>query len=389
MKFLFRLLPVFLCLTFAGCSSDEPDGPEPPETTDYPDCTVSDNNSTVVINDDNTTSTGVSFRPLDDYDFVLDGLIYSIGYGTMTITGSEPSSVSGDVKPYSSVVYKGNSYSVTAVGAKAFRNCTEMKSCSLPQSVVKIESGNELGAFSGCTKLRAVFFPKGIKDIGDESFRNCASLAMAYIPDGTERIGYDAFYGCESLKAVNLPASLKNVNRGAFAACKSLISVKLPEEAWFDDGVFADCTSLKTVEIPEGWLILPGSMFAGCVSLESPKLPAGMMNIGLNAFAGCTAIESIDLPSDLQMIWTGTFAGCTSLKTVKVNGRCNGLWDNAFAGCSSLRTFTCTSTQPPFLKANVFSGIPSDATLYVPAASVDVYKSSSWGDYFKNIVPLN
>ncbi|MDE5633755.1 MAG: leucine-rich repeat domain-containing protein, partial [Muribaculaceae bacterium] len=164
----------------------------------------------------------------------------------------------------------------------------------------------------------------------------------------------------------NLPASIKNVNPGAFAACKSLISVKLPEEAWFDDAVFPGCTSLKTVEIPEGWLILPSSMFAGCVSLESPKLPAGMMNIGLNAFSGCTAMESIELPSDLQMIWSGAFVGCSSLRSVK-----------------------CTSTEPPFLKDNVFSGIPSDATLYVPAASVGAYKSSSWGDYFKNIVPLN
>lgn len=41
MKLLYRFFIAAFCVLMVSCS-DEPDGPEPPETTDYPDCTVSD-----------------------------------------------------------------------------------------------------------------------------------------------------------------------------------------------------------------------------------------------------------------------------------------------------------------------------------------------------------
>ena len=45
------------------------------------------------------------------------------------------------------------------------------------------------------------------------------------------------------------------------------------------------------------------------------------------------------------------------------------------------------STEPPTLSnKNAFSGIPNDCVIYVPAASVDAYKTATnWSNYASKI----
>ena len=80
-------------------------------------------------------------------------------------------------------------YSVTAIGANAFKDITDFKAVSIPKSVKSIEEG----AFSGCTSVENVFFlwddPRGIvtwadANVGNE-FKTASGNTKIFVPAGT------------------------------------------------------------------------------------------------------------------------------------------------------------------------------------------------------------
>jgi hypothetical protein len=62
----------------------------------------------------------------------------------------------------------------------------------------------------------------------------------------------------------------------------------------------------------------------------------------------------------------------------------------AFYGCRSLTSITVNATTPPTLSSDVF-GDTNDCIIYVPSASVDVYKEAvteGWSNYASRIQPI-
>ena len=85
---------------------------------------------------------------------------------------------SGTINIPATVGYDGAIYNVTSIGNGAFRNCSNLKSITIPESV---------------------------KIIGDNAFYNCTSLKFIAIPESVAGIGGildKAFYGCSSLKDI-------------------------------------------------------------------------------------------------------------------------------------------------------------------------------------------
>ena len=66
----------------------------------------------------------------------------------------------------STVTYSGRTYSVTAIGMRAFRGCSGLTSVTIPNSVTTI--GRE--AFFGCVGLTSVTIPNSVTTIGNEAF---------------------------------------------------------------------------------------------------------------------------------------------------------------------------------------------------------------------------
>ena len=63
------------------------------------------------------------------------------------------------------------------------------------------------------------------------------------------------------------------------------------------------------------------------------------------------------------------------------------LGNYCFYGCSSLKTVTCEIETP--INGNFFQGTPIDqATLYVPEASLEAYKTTSDWNRFGTILPI-
>ena len=128
-----------------------------------------------------------------------------------------------------------------------------------------------------------------------------------------------------------------------------------------------------------------------------------LTQIGEFAFSDCTGLTSVTFQESLTSIESSAFDDCAGLTTVDAS-RCKleflpdeNNYYLQFVDCSNLELFSIGSTRPPKISNKVGGGYGSaftralvdNATLKVPAESVDAYKASDWADYFDNIVPLD
>ena len=111
--------------------------------------------------------------------------------------------------------------SVTSIGDRAFRSCTNLKSVAIPDSVKSIGRW----AFYECANLTNITMMNGVISIGERTFCDCTSLTNISIPNSVTSIGDCAFSGCANLKSVAIPDSVKSIGKYAFYDCTSMTDV--------------------------------------------------------------------------------------------------------------------------------------------------------------------
>ena len=163
-------------------------------------------------------------------------------------------------------IYKGTKF----ICHDAFLNCSNLKSITIPDSVITIGTN----AFFGCSSLSSITIPTNVIEIGDSAFSYCDGLTNVVILNGLQNIGFDAFKWCNGLKSIMIPGSVIIIGEGAFCNCNGLTSISI----------------LNGVEI------IGDSAFWGCDSLTSIYLPASIMNIGDEAFHNCDSLLQIIIP---------------------------------------------------------------------------------------------
>ena len=147
-----------------------------------------------------------------------------------------------------------------------------------------------------------------------------------------------------------------------------------PNSVAFGDGL---TIVSNTYEDGKGIIKLSGNAttigeraFYNCTSLTSIEIPDGVTSIGGSAFYDCTSLTSIEIPDSVTSIGNGVFEDCTSLTSITVNAITP-------PELGSLGLDNCSSSG-----SGSGSGSGSDYTIYIPAESVDTYKSASvWSDY--------
>ena len=110
------------------------------------------------------------------YEYAGKTLIYSLDDGDKTaqvVNGRGYGfNVSGDVVIPSKIEAGEYVYKVTSIGGRAFYDCEEMTSVSIPESVTSIEDW----AFWGCSGLTSVRIPDFVTSLSDDLFYNCTGL---------------------------------------------------------------------------------------------------------------------------------------------------------------------------------------------------------------------
>ena len=102
----------------------------------------------------------------------------------------------------------------------------------------------------------------------------------------------------------------------------------------------------------------------------------------------CSSLNSIDIPTSVNDIGEWCFAYCKSLSSITIPPTVTYIGNYCFANCSSINTVTCKTPTPRYGSLFEFSPI-DQATLYVPEASLDAYKTTSPWSGFGTILPIN
>ena len=224
-------------------------------------------------------------------------------------------------------------------------------------------------AFFGCSALETVSFAEGsrLTTIGGSAFNGCTSLKELTLPQGVKTIYGNAFRGCSNLTSVYLPDTVSYITGGAFRDCgKVVLSVaynSYAKQYAISNGIAyvereravtasGSCGADATWELySDGALSIRGTgsltnpTYAGAVawsayreSIRTVEVASGITNLPDFAFFGCSALETVSFAegSRLTTIGGSTFNGCTSLKELTLPQGVKTIYGNAFRGCSNL-----------------------------------------------------
>ena len=263
-----------------------------------------------------------------------------------------------------------------------------------------------------------ITFNGDVTTIGESAFSYCDSLTSVTIPDSVTSIGNYTFSSCDNLTSVTIGDSVTTIGYLAFAWCKSLAEFKgkFAEDngrIWVVDGaliafapagiteytipdnvtaievcVFNDCTNLTSVTIGDSVTTIGDEAFAWCDSLTSVNIPDRVTTIGDGAFYNCYSLTSVNIPDSITWIGNSVFWYCASLTSVNIPDSVTAIGNEAFAYCDSLTSVYCKATTPPALDGpDVFDNNGSGRKIYVPAGSLNAYKSATnWSEYASAIV---
>ena len=312
-----------------------------------------------------------------NYCYSLEGMVvpddvpsigdYTFYYCRTFENISIPSSISGTIGNWafgecSSIKNITIPLGVTNIGLSAFAFCTKLKQIVIPDGVTSIGKA----AFNGCNTIKKISFPDSISGvIGDYTFQNCYDLESSItFPNGVTKLGDSVFINCWKLKNVSVPNSVERIGANAFQDCKSLESFVIPPGTKVGAYVFEGCKSLKSVTIPDGHDNIQTYMFQGCTNLENIVLPNSITSVGEAAFMSCHRLKSITIPANVPSLLANVFANCKILKSIHFK-----------------------PLTPPKITNSTFLNLTVDLIIYVPAESLEAYKTAQyWSSVADKIV---
>lgn len=127
---------------------------------------------------------------------------------------------------------------------------TKIKEIEFGDTIKVIESM----AFSNCD-ITELNLPLNLVEIGEEAFANNKKLrTIKFSGECLRVIGTKAFSGCTFLKSVQLPNGLKRINEGAFSGCEFLDKIIIPDSVEvIGANAFSHCSMLTYIHLPKSW----------------------------------------------------------------------------------------------------------------------------------------
>ena len=273
--------------------------------------------------------------------------------------------------------------SVTTIPSHMLEGCTSLTSVTIPDSVIKID----MYALQGCANLTNVNIPSNISIIDGSAFQNCSSLQEVVIPNTISAIGQQAFRGCTSLTSITIEATTPPTiysytfedtnNCPIYVPCDSVSSyvnswgslsarirgiepcnlemmlyVTYIESSRLDDYIkYCDDTSMyipnadsaETVTYGDCVTSIDNKAFENKYNLKSVTISNSVTSIGERAFEYCSGLTSIAIPDSVTSIGSSAFHGCSSLSSVTIGSGVTSISTSVFFGCTSLSSVTIGS----------------------------------------------
>ena len=206
-------------------------------------------------------------------------------------------------------------------------------------------------------------------------------------------IKLNSFYMYRHLKEVNF-ANITTIGNYAFQYCPNLTSIDLTGITSIGESAFRGNNNSGGGYLPMGLtsVTIPGTVttigqyaFAENNNLISATINEGVTQLPSYLFSRCKGLTTVSLPSTLTTIQNNVFHSCIVLTTLTIPANVTSIGNQAFYFGSSeaiIRTYHFLSTTPPTLGTNVFNNIKAGTIIYVPAESVETYKTATgWSNY--------
>lgn len=306
-------------------------------------------------------------------------------------------------------IHNGKTYTVTKIGADAFKYASSLKgSLTIGNSVTTIGER----AFYGCTGMSgSLTIGINVTTIGSNAFFSCKGFKGSLtIPDSVNTIEASAFYGCSGFTGtLTIPDSVITIGQSAFSSCSGFTgSLKIPASITIiESATFSDCTGFNgTLIFPDSIKAIGGYAFYNCSGLTGAlTIPDSVTTIGAGAFEGClgfsgtlfipelvTSIEnnafsscsgligSLTIPESVTSIGSRAFNGCSGFTgSLTIPDSVTSIGQYAFSGCTGLTDVKCLKTEVPTLGETVF---PADIVIRVATGYGDAYRAArNWSTY--------
>ena len=281
---------------------------------------------------------------------------------------------------------------VQNIGMRAFKDCSNLKTVTIPSSVNNINGQ----AFFYCSSLHTVIIENGAGNLEFRGYRSSNPCGTS----GTINT-YDWFEGCTSLTNLHLGRNLTNwyassdnrspifnirtilttltigntvtsIGSAAFNNCSSLKNVEIQDgtvlltfsgtysnghfknspietlvlgrnlrttASGYNGYPFAENPALKTLTVSDYVKDINDNSFYNCTGLQSLTIIGNeLRTIGSNAFYGCSSLASVlNIPQGVSSIGSGAFQGCLALPSVSIPNSVTSIGSTAFNNCSSLK----------------------------------------------------
>ena len=279
-----------------------------------------------------------------------------------------------------SVSYDGKVYKVTGIGHKAFENCTNLKSISLPASIEWIGADS----FEGCTSLATISIPASVVSIGRLAFAGSSALAKVTFASDIERMGDGVFLGCTAIKSVTLPQGFSKVGSGMFERCSALASVNFADGITTIGDYALAGVSVSSITIPSGTEKIGDGAFAFSEELATVSIPNSINSIGSDAFQGSCALTHTTLPSWLTSLGedggVGVFDGCNQMTEITIPAYVENLGNLVTASTALTSVFVMGDHIPAGLASLPCTNAYGEAiTIYVKQSVYENnYPDGTW-----------
>ncbi|MDE6792447.1 MAG: leucine-rich repeat domain-containing protein [Muribaculaceae bacterium] len=355
----------------------------------------------------------------------IEGVWYDLDFDTKTASVSYEElnspdnyfnlsylSVPGEVR------YDNEEFKVVEVANHALANAV-IKGLSLPEGILRIG----IGAFASLkNEIGKVVLPESVIEVDNNAFAG-ARIKQLIFNEGIKTIGYEAGARMNFLKNISIGSTLESIGDNAFINSDNVeeivIYAEIPpvvsssESRLFSDKVYENGVLRVPAEAIEAYMSANGWKYFYKI-LPIKPLPERLLVDGIyylldreemtatvdyelldkedNYIALSEAtIRSVVSKDDESFNVTGigekAFANASGLTWASIPSSVISIGSGAFLDTPAVEYITCTSTTPPALDLDngpVFSSLTtSTATLYVPKASLNLYKrAKGWSDFY-------
>ena len=379
-----------------------------------------------------TLACGIFAFQLSAYDFVKDGIYYSInGSNVSVVNNGSFNTYSGNVIIPATVTNEGTTYNVVSIGYQSFKDCTDLTTISLPEGIVYLM--NE--AFMNCSSLTSITLPSTLSTIYNNVFVGCNSLSTIYCNQPTARSTSTNNFDASTYSSATLYVPKGSLSSYQSTAPWSSFSNIMESTKFVAGGIYYNITSSSTVEVTykdtnfnsySGSIVIPPTVQFGGVTYtvtgignfafrESPDLtsvtiPSTVITIGKAAFYLCSSLTSLTLPNSVQTIndqafreagltqitlsnhltriGYGTFFKCNALQNITLPNSLTSMGRMCFQDSESLTSVTLGSGLA-VIPAQCFTFCENLSNINFPSTLSKIDNYAFYGTNLSSFVPTN